>query len=177
MERESAVELPRRAAGTALNRLGTIGRLGPLLRRFRRRSPPSVRHPIDWRTGSIDWRPKSSHLRGDGLHSLHWQIAVKCMKNRKNQSRTERFRRSQFHEVLPNGKKQYLRATYVVLPNGEKRYLRATTGDIALSILLPFWGLVVGGIAASRCEKARGLTMMSIGAAGLVGLMIFQAVL
>jgi hypothetical protein len=99
------------------------------------------------------------------------------MKNRKNQSWTERFRRSQFHEILPNGKKRYLRATYVVLPNGEKRYLRATGGDIALSILLPFWGLVVGAIAASRCEKARCLTMMSIGAAGLVGLMILQAVL
>jgi hypothetical protein len=99
------------------------------------------------------------------------------MKNREHQGWTKRFRRSQFHEVLPNGKKQYLRATYVVLPNGEKRYLRATNGDIALSILLPLWGVVVGGIAASRCEKARGLTMMSIGAAGLVALMIFLAVL
>ena len=85
-------------------------------------------------------------------------------------------RRSQNHEVLPNGKKQYLDATYVVLPNGTKRYLRATTGDIALSILLPFWGLVIGGIAASRCEKNRGLTMMSVGTASLIVFVLFQAI-
>ena len=53
---------------------------------------------------------------------------------------------------------------YEILPNGKKRYTRATTGDIVFSIFLPFWGIVIGGIAAIRGETKRGKTMMLIGA-------------
>lgn len=59
---------------------------------------------------------------------------------------------------------------YEILPNGKKRYLRATGGDVFFCVLLPFWGLVIGGIAFVRGEKKRGQTMMLI---GCVGLLIF----
>lgn len=53
---------------------------------------------------------------------------------------------------------------YEILPNGKKRYTRATAVDIVLSVILPFWGLVLGGIALARGEAKRGKTMMLIGA-------------
>ena len=56
-------------------------------------------------------------------------------------------------------------AGYEILPNGKRRYLKATVGDIFFCCLLPFWGLIVGGIAFSRGEKKRGQTMMLLGLA------------
>jgi peptidoglycan/LPS O-acetylase OafA/YrhL len=58
-------------------------------------------------------------------------------------------------------------SAYEILPNGKKRYLRATAVDIIFSILLPFWGFLIGAIALARGEQKRGLTMVLIGIAGL----------
>ena len=60
---------------------------------------------------------------------------------------------------------------YEILPNGKKRYIRATVVDVIISLLFPFWGLLIGGIAAARGERKRGLTMMAIG--GIVIAMFF----
>jgi hypothetical protein len=53
----------------------------------------------------------------------------------------------------------------VTRPDGRKQYLKATGLDIAISILLPGWGLIVGAMAFFiKGEKKRGATMMIIGA-------------
>lgn len=39
---------------------------------------------------------------------------------------------------------------------------KATWVDIALSLILPFWGLVVGCIALFKGENKRGVTMIAI---------------
>lgn len=52
---------------------------------------------------------------------------------------------------------------YKILPDGKKHYTRATTVDIVISALIPFWGIVIGAIAASRGEVQRGKTMMIVG--------------
>ena len=63
---------------------------------------------------------------------------------------------------------------YEILPNGKKRYIRATIGDIVFSLLLPFWGVVIGGIALARDEAKRGKTMMLIGAVELAILLALR---
>jgi hypothetical protein len=63
---------------------------------------------------------------------------------------------------------------YEILPNGKKRYLRATVGDIAFCILLPFWGLLIGGIALARGEARRGLTMMLLGVGLLIVILLIR---
>ena len=65
---------------------------------------------------------------------------------------------------------------YEILLNGKKRYLKATTGDIVLSVLLPFWGLVIGGVATAKGEHRRGRTMMLIGVAGLIVAIVLRAI-
>lgn len=49
-----------------------------------------------------------------------------------------------------------------------KKLEEATKADIVLSIILPFWGLVIGLVAFLRGEKKRGQTMMGTGLAFLV---------
>ena len=56
---------------------------------------------------------------------------------------------------------------YEILLSGKKRYLKATVGDIIFSLLVPFWGVVIGCFALLRGEKKRGQTMMQIGIAWL----------
>ena len=63
---------------------------------------------------------------------------------------------------------------YEILPNGKKRYLKATVGDIVFCIILPFWGLLIGGIALARGEAKRGLTMMPLGAALLMVIVLVR---
>lgn len=58
---------------------------------------------------------------------------------------------------------------FELLPSGRKRYLRATPLDIIISIFLPGWGIIVGGIALFlKRETKRGVTMIVIGIAILV---------
>ena len=52
---------------------------------------------------------------------------------------------------------------YEILSNGKKRYSKPTVGDIIFSLLLPFWGVVIGCFALIRGEKKRGQKMMLIG--------------
>ena len=60
-------------------------------------------------------------------------------------------------------------ANYEILPDGRKRFLKATGIDIVISIILPVWGLAVGGYAYfGKGETKRGATMMIIGAIVLV---------
>jgi hypothetical protein len=59
-------------------------------------------------------------------------------------------------------------ATFEMLPNGKKRYLKATIGDYIFSLILPFWGVVIGGSAIIRGEKKRGQTMILVGVAELI---------
>jgi hypothetical protein len=54
---------------------------------------------------------------------------------------------------------------YELLPSGKKRYLKATWIDIVVSALIPLWGLVGGIYALFKEEKKRGLTMITIGIA------------
>jgi len=61
---------------------------------------------------------------------------------------------------------------YIILENGKKHYVKATVIDIIFSLILPFWGLVIGLVAIARGEKKRGQTMALI---GVVGLLIFAA--
>ena len=63
---------------------------------------------------------------------------------------------------------------YEILANGKKRYLKATVGDIAFCILLPFWGLLIGGIALARGEAKRGLTMMLLGVGLLIAIILIR---
>jgi hypothetical protein len=39
---------------------------------------------------------------------------------------------------------------------------KATTGDIALSVIIPGWGFLVGLIALTKKEVRRGLSMLGI---------------
>lgn len=56
-------------------------------------------------------------------------------------------------------------ANYEILPDGRKRFLKATPVDIIVSIILPFWGLAIGGYAYfGKGETKRGATRMIIGA-------------
>lgn len=55
---------------------------------------------------------------------------------------------------------------YEILPNGKKRYLKATWFDIVVSAVVPIWGLVVGVFALTKGEKRRGLTMIAACVAG-----------
>ncbi|HEX7964950.1 MAG TPA: hypothetical protein VF651_04445 [Gammaproteobacteria bacterium] len=41
---------------------------------------------------------------------------------------------------------------------------KATVGDIALSVIIPGWGVLIGLIALIKREFKRGLTMIGIGA-------------
>jgi hypothetical protein len=59
-------------------------------------------------------------------------------------------------------------ASFEILPNGKKRYLKATIGDYIFSVILPFWGVVIGGVAILSGEKKRGQTMMLVGGAALI---------
>jgi hypothetical protein len=53
---------------------------------------------------------------------------------------------------------------YVTLPDGRRRYLKALGGDIAIAILLPGIGLLMGAwVFFAKHEKRRGGTMMIIG--------------
>lgn len=67
-------------------------------------------------------------------------------------------------------------ADYEILPNGKKRYLKATIGDIVLCLLLPFWGLLIGAVAFARGEYKRGQTMMLLGVVLLVVLVLLRTV-
>jgi len=58
--------------------------------------------------------------------------------------------------------------------NGKKHYLKATIGDIIVSALLPFWGVVIGGVAAASGEQKRGKTMMLIGVAELISIVLLR---
>jgi hypothetical protein len=60
--------------------------------------------------------------------------------------------------------KQEQDVPYEVLPSGRKRYTRATVVDIVLSVILPLWGLVIGGLALVKGERKRGFTMIGVGA-------------
>ena len=40
---------------------------------------------------------------------------------------------------------------------------KATTGDIILSVLIPFWGFIIGLMALVKGEGKRGATMIGIG--------------
>jgi hypothetical protein len=57
---------------------------------------------------------------------------------------------------------------FVTSPEGKKRYLKATWVDIVISILLPGWGIIVGGFALLKGEKKRGRTMLVIGSVVLL---------
>ncbi len=50
-----------------------------------------------------------------------------------------------------------------ILPDGRKRFLRATMVDVLVSLFLPSWGLIVGFMALLKGEGKRGLTMMGLG--------------
>jgi hypothetical protein len=64
-------------------------------------------------------------------------------------------------------------ADYEVLPNGRKRFLKATNVDIIISIFLPGWGLMVGAWAFFvKGEQKRGTTMMIIG-----GIILFLVII
>ena len=63
---------------------------------------------------------------------------------------------------------------YEILPNGKKRYTRATVVDIVVSMLLPFWGFGIGGLALAKGEKNRGKVMMLIGGAELLVLVLLR---
>ncbi len=52
---------------------------------------------------------------------------------------------------------------FKILPSGRKRYLNVTAVDIIVSLLLPFWGIVIGFLAVIfKGEKKRGMIMMLI---------------
>ena len=72
------------------------------------------------------------------------------------------------HPEEPQSEKNQASETYEILPNGKKRYLKATVGDYIFTILLPFWGLLIGSIAILRGEKKRGQTMFLLGVAVLI---------
>ena len=58
---------------------------------------------------------------------------------------------------------------YEITPSGRKRLLRATGVDILISVFLPGWGVIVGGIAyVVKRERKRGITMMAIGVAVII---------
>ena len=67
-------------------------------------------------------------------------------------------------------------AAYEILPNGKKRYLKATIVDIAFCLLLPFWGLLIGAVAFGRGEYKRGQTMMLLGVVSLVVVVLLRTV-
>lgn len=66
---------------------------------------------------------------------------------------------NQFTPYARQQKSQY----FEILPNGKKRYLRATAIDIVFSVIFPFPCLIIGFITSSRGERKRGRTMMFIG--------------
>ncbi|HEY3645379.1 MAG TPA: hypothetical protein VGM16_08585 [Gammaproteobacteria bacterium] len=45
----------------------------------------------------------------------------------------------------------------------KSRLQKATIGDIALSVIIPGWGILIGLIALIKREFKRGLTMIAIG--------------
>ena len=46
----------------------------------------------------------------------------------------------------------------------KSRLEKATIGDIALSVIIPGWGVLIGLIALVKREFKRGLTMIVLGA-------------
>jgi hypothetical protein len=65
-----------------------------------------------------------------------------------------------FEPVAGSGGKNY-----ELTPSGRKRFLKATIFDMVISAVLPLWGVIVGLIALSKGEKNRALTMLTIGVA------------
>lgn len=57
-------------------------------------------------------------------------------------------------------------------PLWEERRLKATAGDIVLSLALPLLGIAIGVMAVFKNERKRGFTMMSVGVASSVVLVI-----
>jgi len=75
--------------------------------------------------------------------------------------------------VVVPAQQQPSNADYEVLPNGRKRFLKATGVDILISIFLPGWGLIVGAWAFFvKGEQKRGATMMIIG-----GIILFLVII
>jgi hypothetical protein len=64
-----------------------------------------------------------------------------------------------------------------ILPNGKKRYLRATRVDLALCLLLPAFGLLIALFAVLRGEKKRAETMFLLSLLWIVVFTVLRYVL
>lgn len=52
---------------------------------------------------------------------------------------------------------------------------KATKGDIALSVIIPGWGVLIGLIALIKKEIRRGLTMLGISALMMLIISVLRA--
>ena len=66
------------------------------------------------------------------------------------------------NENTTTSPKYIVKQPYEVLPNGKRRYIRATGIDMFISGIFPIVGLIIGAMALVRGERQRGLTMMGI---------------
>jgi hypothetical protein len=57
-----------------------------------------------------------------------------------------------------------------------EKLVKATIGDIILSVIIPFWGLLIGLIALIKGEGKRGGTMMAISVGIMILLILLSAV-